>query len=492
MGVSEDQLGDIFVDRSAIARNRVAVSENMVSSLAVLLDFSLMMLSSLAIVAIYIGYVPEKVPLYLGTTAIFSLITIQSFYFAKLYRFSAITQPEKAGQAIVALSLLVFAIFVISAFSLKISASYSRVWVFSWFGLNILLLYTGRLCYRRFLHRWALVGRLSRQMAVVGSGEQARRLIRHLGEKGGPFIRVLGVFDDRNYDRTGKSIEGVPVLGRIDSVVNAVRKGEIDEVVIALPWSADVRIRQIVEALSDLPVNIRVCTDLVGFNFPGHRLSMLSDVVALDVSLKPIDGWRFIAKRIEDILLSAAMLAVLSPLLLAIAVAVKLTSKGPVLFRQQRLGFNNQIFTVFKFRSMSVEASSACSHAGQDVPQATKNDPRVTWIGQYLRSWSLDELPQLLNVLNGTMSLVGPRPHAVAHNEIYSKMIHRYYARHRVKPGITGWAQINGYRGETETTEKMEQRIEFDIAYIDNWSILFDLEILIKTPFAVLSRTNAH
>jgi Undecaprenyl-phosphate glucose phosphotransferase len=207
----------------------------------------------------------------------------------------------------------------------------------------------------------------------------------------------------------------------------------------------------------------------------------------LNVFEKPLAGWNYIVKIIEDRVLAAGILVLIMPLLLLLSALIKLDSRGPVLFRQKRYGFNNEVIEVFKFRTMYVDRCE-----DQLVAQATKYDPRVTRVGRILRRTSLDELPQFLNVLSGTMSIVGPRPHAVAHNEQYSRLIDEYLARHRVKPGITGWAQVNGLRGETETLDKMEQRVRYDLYYIENWSLLFDIRIILRTLFVGFSHPNAY
>ena len=217
-------------------------------------------------------------------------------------------------------------------------------------------------------------------------------------------------------------------------------------------------------------------------------MSHVGGLPVINVFQKPLSGWGLIQKGFEDRLLAAFILTLISPLLFIIAALIKLDSKGPILFRQKRYGFNNEVIEVLKFRSMYTDR---CAPEGE-VAQATKYDPRVTRVGRFIRRTSLDELPQFVNVLMGTMSIVGPRPHAVSHNEQYAGVIDEYLARHRVKPGITGWAQVNGLRGETETLDKMEQRVRYDLYYIENWSLLFDLRIIFRTLFVGFSDPNAY
>ncbi|KAF0109630.1 MAG: sugar transferase, partial [Rhodospirillaceae bacterium] len=249
----------------------------------------------------------------------------------------------------------------------------------------------------------------------------------------------------------------------------------------------DGRIVEIVRRLDELPVNVHLSSDLVAFTLPRAHFTSFSGIPVLEVIQKPLTGWRIVVKNIEDKIIATVLIMLLSPVLALTALVVRLDSPGPVLFCQPRHGFNNQVLHVYKFRSMYHNRPSE-----EETPQATRDDPRVTRVGAFIRRTSLDELPQLFNVLEGTMSLVGPRPHAVSHNRFYGELIERYFARHKVKPGITGWAQINGLRGETETQDKMQARVEYDIYYIDNWSLWFDLKIIVKTAKVVLFQETAY
>jgi Undecaprenyl-phosphate glucose phosphotransferase len=244
----------------------------------------------------------------------------------------------------------------------------------------------------------------------------------------------------------------------------------------------------LLEQLRELPVNVYLASDLIGLRLdlrqpPSH----FGSLPVFEVLGRPISGWGIAAKRAEDLVIGVLATVLLLPLMVAIALLIRLDSPGPVFFRQKRLGFNNQPFEIFKFRTMTPDAG----HFKKTV-QATRDDPRVTRMGRFLRRSSLDELPQLFNVLSGEMSLVGPRPHAVDHNEEYAHKIRWYFARHRVKPGMTGWAQVNGLRGETETTEKMEARVKYDIFYTENWSVVFDFHILVKTAWILVAARNAY
>ena len=239
--------------------------------------------------------------------------------------------------------------------------------------------------------------------------------------------------------------------------------------------------------MRQVPVDLQLAPEQIGFRLADRPQLNLAGVPMLTVFEKPLSGWNYLIKGVEDRALGVLMTIVAAPVLLLIALAIKLDSPGPVLFRQQRFGFNNKIFTVYKFRTMYDRPGEE-----ESVPQATRNDPRITRVGRLLRRTSLDELPQLFNVLQGTMSLVGPRPHAVAHNEAFAAAVREYYARHRVKPGITGWAQVNGFRGETDTREKLERRVEYDLYYIDNWSLQLDLKIILMTLLVGFVNRHAY
>ena len=258
--------------------------------------------------------------------------------------------------------------------------------------------------------------------------------------------------------------------------------------IVCLPWAADNEISAIIDTLRELPVNVYLGADLVGFRLPMRRApEHFEELPLVEVMGRPLAGWGGAQKAVFDYGLGILLTIILLPLLIVIVFAIRLDSKGPALFRQQRYGFVNRVFKIYKFRTMRhLDAQES------KIVQATRDDARVTRIGRVLRRLSLDELPQIFNVLNGTMSLVGPRPHAVQHNEEYAKMIRGYFARHRVKPGMTGWAQVNGFRGETDTLEKMQARVQYDIYYVENWSLLFDLKILAMTAVICLTGRNAY
>ena len=319
---------------------------------------------------------------------------------------------------------------------------------------------------------------------VVGAGPVAQRLLRSLTVRPST-LRVIGVYDDEVGVCDGqasdlpRSCMGYPIRGTVDDLVNEVRQQHIDTVLVALPLSADRQLVETLNRLSQAPVNVRLCPDAFGLRLGEVRASHVAGHTFLNVVDRPLSGWPSIAKQIEDRVLGAAILTMIAPLMLAIGIMIKLDSPGPVLFRQKRYGFNNQLIEVFKFRSMYTHMTD------HDAVQLTRrNDPRITKLGAFLRRTSLDELPQFINVVRGEMSIVGPRPHALsakAGELLYQDAVKYYDARHRVKPGITGWAQINGWRGETDTVEQIRKRVEHDLYYIEHWSILLDLKIIVRT-----------
>jgi Undecaprenyl-phosphate glucose phosphotransferase len=283
----------------------------------------------------------------------------------------------------------------------------------------------------------------------------------------------------------------VPKLGTVDNLVEFARRTRIDLLLVSLPITAEERVLQMVRKLWVLPVDLRLAAHMNRLRFRPRAYSYIGNVPMLDVFDRPIADWDVVQKWLFDHLVGGLMLIAAAPIMALIALLIKVDSRGPVLFRQKRYGFNNELIEVYKFRSMYAEAADAT--ASRLVSRA---DPRVTRVGRFIRKTSLDELPQLFNVVfKGNLSLVGPRPHAThakAANHLYDQVVDGYFARHRVKPGITGWAQINGWRGETDTSEKIQRRVEHDLYYIENWSIFFDLYILAKTPAALVKTESVY
>ena len=376
---------------------------------------------------------------------------------------------------------------VVAAFLLKVSAHFSRAAIVAWFLVTPALLIYSRLAVRSLLRTLRRRGRNSRTVAVVGTGAVASSIVQRLETTGDFGVRLVGVYDDRGPERTAaESPEPLPVAGNLDGLIEQARAGRIDYVFIALPTRAEQRIVALVNRLADTTATVYVIPDLFISDLMRAQWTTLGGLPAVSVFDSPFDGVNGWLKRAEDLLLGTFFLALAAVPMLAIAVWVALTTPGSVLFRQRRYGLNGRVVEVLKFRTMTA------SDDGAKVVQAQEDDPRVTRFGRFLRASSLDELPQLFNVIGGSMSLVGPRPHAVAHNEAYRRLIHGYMLRHKVKPGMTGWAQVNGWRGETDTLDKMQKRVAHDLEYVQNWSLWLDLRILAMTLVVVASRRNAY
>jgi putative colanic acid biosynthesis UDP-glucose lipid carrier transferase len=326
---------------------------------------------------------------------------------------------------------------------------------------------------------------LHRTAVIAGANETGCKLAERI--RANPFLgtRVTGYFDDRGAERTDQNGDS-PSLGTLDQLADYVKTHHVDLIYIALPMASQPRILRLLDDLHDTTASVYFAPDVYLFDLVQARVDTIGGLPVVAVRESPFYGADGMIKRASDIVLATAILVMIAPLMLAIAAGVKLSSPGPALFRQRRYGLDGREIVVYKFRSMTVLED------GNVIRQATRGDNRVTRFGSFLRSTSLDELPQFINVLQGRMSVVGPRPHAVAHNEMYRKVIRGYMIRHKVKPGITGLAQVNGMRGETDSIDKMEMRIEYDLAYLRSWSLWLDLKIVLKTIVVVLKRQNAH
>ena len=396
----------------------------------------------------------------------------------------------REGWRRVLMAWVMTALFLVTmGFLLKTSDEISRGWALLWFASAGAAMLATRAAGTFWVRRLKRQGIFNERVAVFGTGPQAERFVDYVQSSDRLTITLVGLFDDRRPDRLPITVSGAPVLGDLEALISMIRAGQIDQVVLALPWSAERRLRGLVEALAQTPVKLRLAPDLVTFSFANRPMVILGDLPVMTLFERPISGLSGIAKQIEDKLLASLILLFIWPILAIVALAVKLDSPGPILFRQPREGFNNQTFRCYKFRTMYHDRLEY-----KDIKQAGRDDPRITRVGRILRRTSLDELPQLFNVLQGDMSLVGPRPHAPstrAGGKLFAEAVQSYAARHKVKPGITGWAQVNGWRGETDTEDKLIRRVEHDLYYIENWSIWFDLYILVRTVGAVLLPRNA-
>ncbi len=387
-------------------------------------------------------------------------------------------------------SWMVTGLFLITiGFLMKVSEEFSRGWAITWFVTAAIMLAGTRATMTLWIRRLKGQGVFNSRVAIYGGSAQGQKLAQYIRGNARLTISLVGFFDDRRDGRVPILVDDLPVFGTSDDLVAMIRDDLIDQVIVALPWSAEARIQQVVQKLALTPVRIRLAPDLANFAFSHRPLVLLGDMPVITLFERPISGTDAIVKRFEDLVLTVGILFFIWPFMLLAALAVKLDSPGPVFFRQPREGFNNQRFDVLKFRSMTHDQ---CETDG--IQQATKGDKRVTRVGKVIRATSIDELPQLLNVLKGDMSLVGPRPHAPstkAAGKPFHEVVQTYAARHKVKPGITGWAQVCGWRGETDTEEKLVKRLEHDLYYIENWSVPFDLYILVRTVFAVIFPKNA-
>ncbi|MBU1304249.1 MAG: exopolysaccharide biosynthesis polyprenyl glycosylphosphotransferase [Alphaproteobacteria bacterium] len=304
-------------------------------------------------------------------------------------------------------------------------------------------------------------------------------------------IALLGLFDDRFDARSPEAVAGFPKLGKVADLIEFARRTPVDLVIVSMPLSAEKRVLDMLTQLWVLPVDIRLSAHMSKLKFTNRAYSYVGDLAVFDMADRPISDWNRVFKWIFDKVVAIVALVLLSPVMLVTAIAIKLESKGPVFFRQNRHGFNNELIKIYKFRSMRTDMADATASK-----LVTRDDPRVTRVGKFIRKTSIDELPQLFNVLKGELSIVGPRPHALqakADNKLYYDAVEGYFARHRVRPGMTGWAQINGWRGETDTIDKIMQRVNHDLYYIEHWSILLDLYIVAMTPVSLLSKNeNAY
>lgn len=479
-------IDDSSRERRHLTSQSTPLSPSVVSGLVGIADCVSVLGVGFGSYLLYLGWGVDPFHVYVSALVIAAVMIVTAFYFANLYEFQSIVTPEQQQTKILLICGIVFLLLVTFAFALKISQEISRVWSFSSFIVATTSIYVLRLWGHRVLRKWAEAGLLSRNIAIVGTGDQTKRLLEHLKRSDEPWNRIVGIFDDRT-DDAGARFCGHRILGRIDELQTFSKTHRIDDVIVTLPWNAESRLTEIIDRLQELPVHIRLGPDLIGYVYPHKSYSFIGDAALLDIFRKPLSGWQYVAKYLEDKLLTGALVALLAPLMLLIALLIKLDSRGPVLFRQTRYGFNNSKFSVFKFRTMYAD-----SDFQSGSKQAQRDDPRVTRVGRFLRRTSLDELPQLFNVLQGSMSLVGPRPHPVPLDDEYATLIKRHFSRYRVKPGITGWAQIKGLRGETETPSKMRARVEHDSYYIENWSIFLDLRILLSTVIIILTQNNAH
>jgi Undecaprenyl-phosphate glucose phosphotransferase len=454
-------------------------------------DFALITASGFAMAAIstspFLGQGRE----YLVAVPAVATITICAFQACALYSTSAFRAPLPRVPSLAGVWTLVFLVALAATFYADLDQSLPRSWLLGWCVSGLALLIGERFALAKIVGALTRRGQLERRAALVGGGSAAEPTLRELAAQEDGDLRILGLFDDRMDERSPDVVSGYPRLGTVDDLVEFARHTRLDLVIFTLPISAETRLLQMLRKLWVLPLDIRLAAHANKLRFRPRSYSYIGKMPVIDVFDKPIADWDVILKSAFDKIVGTICLILLAPIMLAVAIAVRLESRGPILFRQIRYGFNNEKIEVYKFRSMYADRLDPLAKT-----LVTRGDPRVTRVGRFIRKTSLDELPQLFNVVfKGNLSLVGPRPHAMharAAERLYDDVVDGYFARHRVKPGITGWAQINGWRGETDTPEKIQKRVEHDLYYIENWSILLDIRILAITPFALLNGKNAY
>jgi Undecaprenyl-phosphate glucose phosphotransferase len=452
-------------------------------------EFALIVLVGIAIFAFYLP--SDLYWRYQAATLIIAALSMLAFQTADIYQVQAFRGYEKQYMRLASAWSVVFMIVIGASFFAKAGDMFSRVWLGSYYvcGLTALVISRNMLFY--LVRRWTREGRLTRRTVIVGGGDPGARVIEELRRQKDSGVEIIGLFDDRGDDRTGVECAGERKLGTVDDLVEFGRRTRVDLVIFSLPISAEGRILQMLKKLWVLPLDIRLAAHTNKLQFRPRSYSYIGNVPVIDVFDRPIADWDVVMKWLFDKVIGSLLLILALPIFAAVAIAIKLDSRGPVFFKQKRYGFNNDLTEVYKFRSMYVDQADIGANK-----LVTKDDPRVTRVGRFIRKASIDELPQLFNVVfKGNLSMVGPRPHPInakAEARLYADAVDGYFARHRVKPGITGWAQINGWRGETDTHEKIQRRVEHDLYYIENWSVLFDLYIVARTPFVLLNTENAY
>ena len=454
-------------------------------------DFTLIAGIGLALYQLHVVRQIGAQPIYYLLCLGMALIIVIAFHVLQSYSVPALRRPINQLFRISGAWAFTFAALITLVFFAKLDGVISRFWLAAWFLIGFNALAISRFALAVVVDRLAASGRFQKRVVLVGGGDLARDLIRDLAKADPAEMKLLGVFDDRGHARSPKTVEGFAKLGNIDELVAYARQTRIDLAVFALPISAEQRILEMLRKLWVLPIDVRLAAHANRIRFRPRSYSYLGATPMLDVFDKPLTDRDVLTKAALDKIIGVAALIALSPVLALTALAIRLDSKGPVLFKQRRYGFNNELVEVYKFRSMYADRLDASASK-----LVTRDDPRVTRVGRFIRKTSIDELPQLFNVVfKGDLSLVGPRPHAIhakAADRKYDEVVDGYFARHRVKPGITGWAQIHGWRGETDTQEKIQARVDHDLYYIENWSMWRDLYILAVTPISLLKTQNAY
>ena len=456
---SIDALREATIGGLSTARH---VSGRIISGLARMADAAAIAVLGLVVAYFYPGpgllrFNEPYLPMILAGAAALPLLA----NIFDLYAIRALLQPVQHVTRLLACWTAVLAATTATVFFAKLGYEYSRVWLSLWYLSGLAVLAAVHTVTAYVVRYWNRHGQLDRRAVLVGGGERASSLFEAIKASHNVDIEVVGVFDDRDDNRSPSTVGSLTKLGTLTHLVDFVRRARVDMLIVTIPMAAEERLLQIMQKLWVLPVDIRLSAYTQKMHFRPRAYSYIGNVPFVDVFDKPLGDWGIVIKALEDKIIATLAIILLAPVMAAVALAVRIESKGPVLFKQKRFGFNNELIEVYKFRSMYHNMNDADA-----AKLVSKGDPRVTTVGKFIRRTSLDELPQFFNVLKGDLSLVGPRPHATkakAADQLYNDVVDGYFARHKVKPGITGWAQINGWRGETDTTEKLQRRVEHDL-----------------------------
>ncbi|MEE4371968.1 undecaprenyl-phosphate glucose phosphotransferase [Pseudomonas alliivorans] len=446
------------------------------------------MLPGLLLGAFMQDSVMEKPQNFLAMQVFFGIVVVLIFQAMGVYSEALFSNALRLRSIVIAWSAS-FGLLLFMQRTLGLFGYLSNEHLVFWYLASLFLYCVIRLLLLALFKHQMRKGVFLQHAVILGATENGMRLAEYLLQHQDIRSGVTGFIDDR-IGRMPKTVANLPLLGNTSDLERLIREEKVTQVLVALPWTAENRMDHIIHELRRFPVNVLLVPDMVAFRHSHNRITEVAKLPMFNASDVPLNGWSPFIKRAEDIVLSSLALLALSPFMLLVALAIKLDSPGPVFFRQKRYGYNNRLIEVFKFRSMHQHQADATAEK-----QTIRGDARITRVGRFIRKTSLDELPQLFNVVAGSMSMVGPRPHATATKAagiLFEQAVKEYTSRHRVKPGITGLAQINGYRGETDTVEKIEKRVEFDLEYIENWSVWFDLYILMRTVPAVLFTREAY
>jgi polysaccharide biosynthesis protein PslA len=430
---------------------------------------------------------PAGLASHYGAVVLLSVLMVAALQHGRAYRFVSARRMECIRRALT-VWLFTVAGLVVAASALALDRHFVGCWAVFWLGSATAGLVVERCIVTLWLSQLKKKELVRHRVVIVPALERGLLLERRLEASGELGLELLGFADDRR--SLPARFPRDRLIGDNQKLLKMIRDGEVDEVVIALPWSAAASIQRLLRMLTETAVRVSLATGPAIYELPNQQVEELGGIPVVRLADRPIRGLGGVLKRLEDIVLASLLLLLTLPLLLIVAMAIKLDSPGPILFRQPRVGFNDRPFEVLKFRTMYAGVTDIVGER-----QAIRKDPRVTRIGAWLRRTSIDELPQLVNVLKGEMSLVGPRPHAhgtTVEGRLFNEAVSRYAARHRVKPGITGWAQVNGWRGETEVMLKLEERLRHDLYYVENWSVWLDFVILARTLFVPIRDRNAY